>query len=378
MSEFIKAVSQEQVLKTEHGIPIRNLWHMMLYAWNEMPHSSFWQRFEVEKSPSLDALFASILIQLIQQRMRIGLGCNYMPEQRQLRGVRGRIQFTQSLKQRTFEKGQTICNFEQYSINAPKNQIIRSTLNYLAQTGMFGANEKRGEAIRHTLRQLVRTLDGIDLLELTPDFIHRQQAIRHDRDYRIMLAVCDLVLQRRMPTEFAGQAFASHLERDRLTIHRLYESFVANFLNLNLSSWDVKAQRKLQWHDTFSNQFLPAMRPDIILKEQVSGKLIVLDTKFTAKSLIKNQWGKKIFNSGHLYQIYSYLKTQEHLSEQHRQAAGILLYPAIEEELSEQIELPDHQICIDCVNLAAPWPQIEQRLLEVILSRSNSQSHSSE
>ena len=64
--------------------------------------------------------------------------------------------------------------------------------------------------------RLVRTLDGIDLIELTPDIIHRQQAERQDHDYRIMLAICDLILQRRMPTEFAGQSYVSQLERDRL------------------------------------------------------------------------------------------------------------------------------------------------------------------
>ena len=166
--------SLTSTMYTAYGIPIRNLWYMLLYAWNETPRSPYWQMVDVEESPSLNALLASILAKIVQQRLRIGLGCSYMPEQRLLRGVRGRIHFTRSLKQHAFERGQTFCEFEHYSINAPKNQIIRSTLFRLAQVGQFGPDQTRAEELRHTIRWLVRTLDGIDLIELTPDFIHRQ------------------------------------------------------------------------------------------------------------------------------------------------------------------------------------------------------------
>ena len=150
--------------KTAYGIPIRNLWHMLLYAWQETPHSPYWHMAEVEESPSLDALLAAMLVKIVQQRLRIGLGCDYIAEQRLLRGVRGRIHFTNSLKQRAFERGQAFCEFEHYSLNAPKNRIIRSTLLHLVQVGQFGPDQ----ALRHTIHRLDRTLEGIDLLELTP------------------------------------------------------------------------------------------------------------------------------------------------------------------------------------------------------------------
>lgn len=351
---------------TEYGIPIRNIWHMLMYAWNETRRSPYWEMVDVENAPSLDGLLASFLIKLVQQRLRIGLGCSYMVEQQTLRGIRGRVQFTKSLKQRTFERGQALCEFENYSINAPKNQIIRTTLFQLAQVGKFGPNQKQAEELRHGLRKLVQTLDGIDLIELTADFIHRQQAERHDHDYRVMLAVCDLILQRQMPTEYTGQQSISQLERDRLVLYDLYESFVANFYRHHLSEWHVSPQKVLIWHDKSSNQYLPTMKPDLVLEEKSFGRIIILDTKFTAKSLVENRWGKEMFNSSHLYQMYAYLGTQSHLSEPHKQAVGILLYPAIRDELAETVQLPQHQIRIECVNLAAEWPLIERRLLEII------------
>lgn len=355
---------------TEYGIPIRNLWHMLLYAWNETPRSPYWEMVDVEKAPSLDALLASFLIKLMQQRLRIGLGCSYMVEQQTLRGIRGRVQFTKSLKQRTFERGQALCEFENYSINAPKNQIILTTLFHLAQVGEFGPHQKQAEELRHGLRKLVRTLDGIDLIELTADFIHRQQAERHDHDYRVMLAICDLIRQRQMPTEYVGQQYVSQLERDRFVLHRLYERFVANFYRFHLSGWTISPQKSLNWHEKSSNTYLPVMKPDLWLQEEETRRIIVLDTKFTASSLIENRWGKEIFNSSHLYQLYAYLSTQAHLSQYHQQAVGILLYPAVQDELREVVVLQQHNIYIECVNLGAAWPQIEQSLLDLILEPS--------
>ncbi len=361
------AVNVTAVRTTAHGIPIRNVWYMLLYAWHETPRSPYWQRVIVEQAPTLDALFAFSLSHLIQQRLRIGLGCSYMPEQQTLRGIRGRIQLTQSLKQRSFEKGQAACQFEQYSINALKNQIVRTTLFRLAQVGKFGPDRRSDEELRHSLRRLVHALDGIDLIELTPELIHRQQTERHDRDYRLMLAICDLVVQRQMPTEDAGRYYVSPLERDRLVLHRVFETFVANFYRQHLAQWKILPQKTLTWHEKEPNPYLPTMKPDLMLQEKPTGQLIVLDTKFTAKSLVDNRWGKAMFNSSHLYQLYTYLSTQEHLSTSHERAAGILLYPAVREELSEVVELPRHKMRIECVNLAAPWLQIEQRLLDMLL-----------
>ena len=70
---------ESQVTFTEHGIPIRNLWHMLLYAWNEPSLSNRIDMRDVVSAPTLDALFAIVLVKLIGQRMRVGLGHGYVP-----------------------------------------------------------------------------------------------------------------------------------------------------------------------------------------------------------------------------------------------------------------------------------------------------------
>jgi len=351
---------------TEYGIPIRNLWHMCLYAWNEVQVKSYLALDDVENAPALDALLAAVLASSLQQRLRIGLGRGYVNQQESIRGIRGRIDFAESLKQQTFEHGQAYCEFQQYSANAPRNQIIRSTLARLVQVGNFGPNHTLANELRHTLRVLTRALDGIDLVELKLDLIRRQQLGRNDGDYRLMLAICELILMRQMPAEQMGQLGLPALDRDTLIMHSIYERFVANFYRIHLRGWRVKSQSRLSWHAKRENPYLPAMQPDLILENYSSGNMLILDTKFTAKNLIENQWDKQVFDSSHLYQIYAYLKSQEHVSERHGQAIGILLYPTVDNHVSERIELEDHIIRIESVDLTTPWQDIERQLLEIV------------
>ena len=357
--------SQATARFTEYGVPIRNLWHMLLYAWNEAPLKGDWIRQDIENAPTLDALLASVLVKLMQQRLRIGLGREYVGQAGLLRGIRGRIDFGESLRQHAFERGEAYSEYQGYSANEPRNQIIRTTLVRLARAGQFGLEADPAKALRHRLRRLARDLDGIDLIELHPDLIHRQLSLRNDRDYRLMLAICELILQRQMPLESDGTSPLPAIDRDALILHNIYERFVANFCRVHLKGWEVTAQKRLEWPARESNEYLPQMVPDLLLQERSSGRVIVLDTKFTAHSLVETRWGKPVFDSSHLYQLYAYLKTQDQLSEAHRTAMGILLYPAVGRHLSERIELPEHVIRIECIDLAAPWPEIEARLMDL-------------
>jgi 5-methylcytosine-specific restriction enzyme subunit McrC len=358
---------------TEYGIPIRNLWHMLLYAWDEAPPNIIhaWMLEEAESAPTLDALLASILIRLMQQRLRIGLGHDYVDEERTFPGVRGRINFAETLKQRTLDRGQLVTQFQGYSANSAKNQIIRSTLARLLKIGQFGPTPSSVKEVQQKLRGLIRDLDGISFIELTPDLIRRQLSARsgNDHDYRLMLSICDLIVQRQMPSGSEGRLAVPAFDREALVLHSIYERFVANFYRLRLTGWNVSAQKRLEWHAREANERLPMMVPDLVLQETSHGseRLIVLDTKFTAQSLVQNQWGKPIFDSSHLYQLYAYLKSQEHLSEAHRNAVGILLYPAVGAKLSEQIELQDHVMRIESIDLSAQWQDIERSLIELVI-----------
>jgi 5-methylcytosine-specific restriction enzyme subunit McrC len=358
--------SHPHITYTEYGIPIRNLWHMLLYAWNESSVHRQISMGDVESAPSLDALLATILTKFIQQRMRVGLGRGYVPVSRRLRALRGRIDFAGSLKEQTFPQGEAICDFQQYSINEPRNKIIRSTLARLIQVGEFGPDKTQAEELRHRLRWLVRNLNGVEIIDLDLESIRRQAGAQNDNDYRLMLSICELIWTRHMPLEHEGAHPLPRIDQDTLIFYRVYERFVANFYRMRLKDWNVHAQKRLEWHAREANEHLPSMVPDLVLEHTKTGQVIILDTKFTAGSLVDNQWGKPVYDSSHLYQLYAYLRSQEQASAGYRSAQGILLYPVVQGRLSEKVELQEHIIRIESVDLSAAWQQVEKQLLDLI------------
>lgn len=350
---------------SECGVPIRNLWYMLTYAWDQVALRGRWA-VDVENAPSLDALLITVLARLMQQRLRLGLGRNYSERTEPIRAIRGRIDFGRSVRALTILSGQAFCRFDVFSANVPKNQIVRGTLDRIARVGEFGPDSIYAEELRQRTRRLVRDLDGIDLVVPQVDKIRRLQLGRNDNDYRVMLYICELLLQRHMLTEVAGASPLPALNRDALTLHHVFEVFVYRFLKMRLRSWSVRRQVKFDWDADKSSIYLPTMRPDVILEHAVSGDITVLDTKFTPNILLAGRFDQQRFDQSHVYQIYAYLRSQEQRSEQHRRASGILLYPAVSHHLSEGIELQGHPIRFETIDLALPWQQIECQLIRLI------------
>ena len=323
-------------------------------------------RVEVETAPHLDALLSSILEKLVQQRLRIGLGRNYLQTSGLLRTIRGQIDFGRSVKGLTLQNNQLYCQFHEFSADVPKNQIIRSTLNRIVRTGEFGQDSAKSAQLKHRLRRLVRDLDQIQVVELNLDLLRRQNLGRNDGDYRLMLAICELLLRRQMPMESAGSNFLPSIDRDSLTLYQVFERFVARFYRMHLEGWIVNPQATLDWNTDRACEYLPGMQADLVLEHRASGKIIILDTKFTKHILVSTQYGRTTFQSKHIYQIYAYLRSQEQKSINHRSSTGILLYPAANHHLAESAHLQGHRIDFRTIDLARPWEEIERDLLALI------------
>lgn len=363
---------------TKTGIPVRNLWYMLLYVWDAVHLMNHWKS-DVEGAPTLDALLGNVLARLVEQRLRIGLGRDYRTHAAEIAGVRGRVDFNRSLKRMSFQHGRASCQFQLFSADVLKNQIIRSTMARLVQIGDFGSGRRKENELRSRLRRLVLDMQAIEIIELKVASIRREQLNRHDMDYAVMLAICFLLNQRQIPMEHAGDTRLPGLDRDALTLYNVYERFVAKFYARHLDGWTVSPQPKLVWPAEDSSDFLPEMRPDLTLQHDQTKHLIVLDTKFTAKILVTGQWGNQTFNRDHLFQIYAYLKSQEHRSENHKSSTGILLYPTVNHDLSESVTMQGHSIRWETVDLAKPWQHIETELLAIpaaIVGRRNPQTQS--
>lgn len=136
-----------------------------------------------------------------------------------------------------------------------------------------------------------------------------------------MMAAAELSFTLALPTELAGGRYLASPERDEIWARRLFEAAVGGFYDVVLSAegWTTRTGSQYSWpveHDTSGlRELLPSMEMDIVLDRRDIGppnreRRIVIDTKFTS-ILTPSRFRGEILDSGYLYQIYSYLRSQE-------------------------------------------------------------------
>ena len=94
----------------------------------------------------------------------------------------------------------------------------------------------------------------------------------------------------------------------------------------------------------------------------------MIDTKFT--SIVTSGWYREeSLKSGHLYQLYTYLRSQERsdVDWPWNSATGILLYPAIGEKFDEALTVQGHELRFMTVDLSDTPEVIRSALREVVL-----------
>jgi 5-methylcytosine-specific restriction enzyme subunit McrC len=143
----------------------------------------------------------------------------------------------------------------------------------------------------------------------------------------------------------------------------LFQSFVYNFLQKERR--DLRVQREnIKWKAASADDpdfsLLPIMQTDISV--QKGDRKIVIDTKFYRETLSKRYNAQKI-HSSHLYQLLCYLGN---LRSGNQKFEGILLYPTTDRDLSVNYLLLDFPVRIQTIDLAAPWQQIHNRLVNIV------------
>ena len=135
--------------------------------------------------------------------------------------------------------------------------------------------------------------------------------------------------------------------------------------------WSVRA-RRYEWQIESATErveeILPKMQTDIVLENREAR--IIIDTKFTSILGSRRQYKeieetRETLKSGYIYQIYAYLRSQEKADDPLSQKSyGLLLHPAIGENLDEKVKLQGHIIRFATVDLMADAKTIRDRLLE--------------
>lgn len=347
-------------------IPIRNLWLLMLYAseFYKMGADSF---DGIEDYPEkLPDLLAEILVSSVADRLKTPLTSEYAAAHDDLRRVRGRIDVLRTESHQLLNRGQVACRYEELTADTPRNRLVRSALAAVAPLVSSAELSHRCRSHTHRLSSL-----GVSSVSTRTEPTGRFRFGRNDSQDRAVVLAAQLALQFQLPSQQRGGG----IRRSGLTDHEfraLFERAVGGFYQVTARhlGWQVRPGRQISWNASAStpglDTLLPKMKTDIYLENRSANRRIILDTKFTA-SLAHGQFGGESFKSGHLYQIYTYVRTQETpLDPLSLSTEGLLLYPVVDRMLRESFHTGGHRFTVATVDLLRTASEIRQQLLDVI------------
>ena len=255
--------------------------------------------------------------------------------------------------------GKVQCEFDEFDEDNIQNQIIKAIINKLLITDDI-EKEYKSKLFQQRLR-----LAGISDIRLQASHFSGLRFNSNNRFYEFLLNVCQMIYSNLMPSEEKGKYKFRKFSDDKLD--DLFESFVRSFYNIEQDKLKVKSERFDWAFETLtegSSEFLPEMRTDISLMND--NRKIIIDTKFYKEALKKNQWGKRIINQNHLYQLTAYMNNTKVIEGQSLE--GILLYPTVDDDFDHQYSRrkDGKKISIKSIDLNQDFEKIKSSLMKVI------------
>ena len=367
------------------AIPVRNIWLLMLYAsrlYRELPSRL---RYGAEENPDdIPNLVAEILTGAVERRIRRNLTHEFHRSRADLTRVRGRIDALRTERRSLLRQGKIACSFDELTTDTPRNRLVKAALNKLG-------GSVRDELLGRRCRSLAAALDRAGVGDETSAGIRSRSlrgtvaAGRANTEDRQMLAAAELALRLSLPTEDLGRAHLPAPDRDETWARGLFEAAVGGFYSTVLGprGWSVKPGQWIDWQieertkTSRIDEIMPGMKTDIVLEsppadEHGDRHRMVIDTKFTG--ILKPGYHRSsTLKSGHIYQMYAYLRSQERDSDPGSlSSSGLLLHPSVGEDVDESAVIQGHRIRFATVDLAADSTAIRARLMALADDRAAS------
>jgi 5-methylcytosine-specific restriction enzyme subunit McrC len=292
-------------------IPIRNLWLLLLYA-SEFYKTGNKSLSGIEDYPErLPDLLGEILIASVADRLKTPLTPEFDSSQGDLPRVRGRIDVLRTESHQLLSRGQIACNYEELTVDTPRNRLVHSALTLLAPL-------VSSKDLRHRCRADARRLSSLGVSSAAARSTIRDATIqfsRNDAQDRAVLLAARLALQLKLPSDHGGGG----LRRSSLSDHefrRLFERAVGGFYAVAAQElgWLTRQAQFISWNESNETAgvggLLPRMQTDMSLENSAAKRRIIIDTKFTTAFAV-GQFGGQTIKSDYLYQIYTYVRSQE-------------------------------------------------------------------
>ncbi len=239
-------------------------------------------------------LFLKDLVLLTQR----GLARYYQPVEDNLPCLRGRILFSQHIRENSVNRARFYVGYDEFSADRPANRLIHSTIHKLIGSVRQSSNQQ-------LLSQLRICFADIPVATRLESDWQRHRVDRSMPHYEAVMQWVGLFLFNHGLTTFVGK----HVNHALLfPMEEVFEDFVASCFRLYQRQFFVRKQgpRKYLVEDNQGNDVF-AMKPDVSLMERGDGVRFILDAKW--KRINEDDNGRKHgISQTDMYQLFAYGK----------------------------------------------------------------------
>mgnify|MGYP004512562117 CR=1 FL=1 len=343
------------------GIPIRNIFYMLAYAFKELRGSNY-GRVATEDFNGVHDLFAEVLQIGISSLLKQGLHREYVLRSDTLVTLRGKLDVSGTIGVRMALRAALACEFDELSVDNTFNRILKSTSVLLLRSSEVG------KARKAALRRLMPFFSEVGIIDLK---LLKWGQLRYDRNsrvYQTLHTICYFIVTDLLPTTEAGGSHAPQFTDSNMAL--LFQRFIMAYYR----RWhpELKARAKMiGWNiskDAPQSSLLPTMNTDVTLSFP-SGRTLIIDAKYYSHTL-QEHYGRLSIHSANIYQIHTYVTNEDkkHTGE----VDGMLLYAMTTAygAMSERMTLNDGNIIMfTTLDLSQDFESIKSQLEGIITYR---------
>ena len=315
-------------------IRVQNVYYMLAYAFQVL-HEQGYKNVATEEFDNVAELLSAILCRGVSVQIKRGLIRQYISREEALASPRGKLEIGKSIKTQAIRKKQLVCNYDEFSVDAYPNRIIKTTMDLLLRGSISKARKKE-------IRKLMIFFDGISILDIH-SINWDIQYDRNNQTYRMLIAVCRFVIKGLLQTTADGSTKIMDYADDQ-TMAKLYEKFILGYYQREHP--ELKAYSpQIAWQVTDGYRtLLPTMQSDIVI------------TNKAAKNMTQT------LHSGNLYQIFTYVKNWSAAPDE--VVSGMLLYAGTDDTIqpNNDYQMSGNQISVKTLDMDCDFSKIAAQL----------------
>lgn len=349
-------------------IPIKNLYYMLSYAFQNLKENGY-KKFAEEEFENAADLLAAILIKGVSIQLKQGLARDYIVETEPLTKLLGKIEIGESIRTNSMQKMQLVCSYDEYSSNTKMNRILKATMSLLLGADIEPERKK-------DLKKLLIYFNGFDSISLNRIDWHFRFN-KNNQSYRFLMSICNLVVDGLLQTQEDGsRRLMDFLDEQRMC--RLYEKFILEYY-VKHYRYLSPASVSLKWPvENGYEELLPEMRTDVTLTK--GDKVLIIDAKYYTRSM-QVYHDKHTIHSANLYQLFTYVKSKEFemqkipheesgMQKMPYEVSGMLLYAKTDDihqpDPKEPYLMSGNKIMVRTLDLNCDFDQVKKQLDDII------------